>query len=309
MSAIPIRKSHKKSDTKRYAYTTLVMGNEDSCRSYTLGALALAKSIRNHGVNPDTDLVVMISAYEGSVFPKECIVALNELFDKVVTVDIIDREYLAKKYKRFAEMYNWMSKSFTKLNCLLLNQYEKVAFLDADMIAVGNASGTFDYDTPAGICTAIKAQDQNKMNNKIVPKHLIIQSLNTDYGIRGCFWVLKPDRKEFTNMMRFLNQYTTKTGKKFGKPGRHVGPDEEFLSEYYLTKWHHAHAKYGCTAWKDDLLGGAKPVFLHYVSEKPWVSPSTWDDFKKWNKIGAQLWKENPKSHSFFSEELKKKIL
>jgi lipopolysaccharide biosynthesis glycosyltransferase len=285
------------------------MGNEAGCRSYTLGALALAKSIRNYGVDDNVDLVVMISAYEGSTFPKECIVALNELFDNVIMVDIIDREYVTKKYKRFGEMYNWLNKSFTKFRIFELTQYEKVAFLDADMIAMENTMGAFDYDVPAGICTSIKAKDQNKMNNKLVPKSLVLESLNTDYGMRGCFWIVKPDRKEFINMLRFLNQYTKKTGQKFGKPGRHVGPDEEFLTEYYMTKWHHVHAKYGCTAWKDDLLINTNPVFLHYVTEKPWISPSTWDDFKKWNKIGVQLWKEHPKTHSLFSEELKKKIL
>ncbi len=120
--ALTIRKSQKKADpVKKYALVTLVMGNEAGCRSYTLGALALAKSIRNYGVDDNVDLVVMIAAYEGSVFPKDCIVALNELFDRVIMVDIIDREYVTKKYKRFGEMYNWLNKSFTKQKNL--NEY------------------------------------------------------------------------------------------------------------------------------------------------------------------------------------------
>ncbi|CAI5467258.1 unnamed protein product [Closterium sp. Yama58-4] len=58
-----------------------------------------------------------------------------------------------------------------------------------------------------------------------------------------------------------------------------AGPDEYFISKFFLDRgvpWTHVHMRFGAISWVVDeaLQGQAPPVFIHYVSEKPWVAPA-----------------------------------
>jgi hypothetical protein len=249
-------------------------------------------------------LVVMVILDRGADgFPRPCWAALEQLFDEVVDVPQLQHRHRERNCKRFRNMYTWIDKAFTKLAMMGLDHYDKIAFLDADMLAVGpTPDDVFAYKAPAGICTAVT--NQADYDGRPVPQPLIEAALDSDYGVRGCISVLKPDKAVHKAMLASLQPFACTAGDDcYGTFGRFLGPDEEFITEFYKKDWTHLHAKFGCTAWKDKLLGNTAPVFIHFVSEKPWISPNSWGDFKKWYAAGERLIKDHPKLRDLFGRE------
>lgn len=120
-----------------YAIVTLVMkGNY-----YIPGAIALANSLR---IYSKAELVCMITS---DVTESD---KLEKVFDKVIVVDYIqakDTKLMTEKQsKKYAE---WINQSPTKWNILGLDMYEKVLFMDSDMIAISPIDELFTYNTPA----------------------------------------------------------------------------------------------------------------------------------------------------------------
>ena len=100
----------------------------------------------------------------------------------------------------------------------LLRQYDKVLFLDADMIATGSADDLFaTVPAPAGILSTIKAPygastwlpsrvyssyitDHSQCHGKRIDRRDVYRSLE-DYGIRGCTLLLAPSRGVYARLM------------------------------------------------------------------------------------------------------------
>lgn len=83
---------------------------------------------------------------------------------------------------------------------------------------------------------------------------------------------------------------------RYGNLDSMVGPDEYLITRFFADKWCHVHAKYGWVSWADREDLGVDPVFLHYVSQKPWDEGEEWDDFQYWKKEAGKLVKTKPKT-------------
>ncbi|EDO41547.1 predicted protein, partial [Nematostella vectensis] len=117
------------------AWVTLVMLGD----GYAAGALAVAHSLRM--VQTKHDLVCMVT-------PDVTNPTRRHL--RVVYDDVIEVPYIRQKCRLFlspdqSRMYNdWIEFSFTKWNCLNLVQYERVMFIDADMVVKVNSDDLFE---------------------------------------------------------------------------------------------------------------------------------------------------------------------
>lgn len=124
-----------------YAIATLVMGND----SYINAAITLAKSCIPYTVGRELELVCMVT---------DDIVDHDRLipyYHHVVHVDKIHVDDLPILGGESAtKIYTWVSDACTKWNVLGLSSYEKVLFLDADMIVVQDIYSLFSMHTPAG---------------------------------------------------------------------------------------------------------------------------------------------------------------
>lgn len=121
-----------------YAIATLVMNGVE----YVPGAVCLAKSIRRF--HQDIDLICMVTE---DVSSEE----LEKWYNKVVIVDPICVEAPNVGGKRATTIYYWISRAPTKWHILQFEEYEKILFMDADMIVVNPIDQLFLLPTPAAV--------------------------------------------------------------------------------------------------------------------------------------------------------------
>jgi len=120
-----------------YAIATLVMKGND----YIPGAIALANSLR---IYSKAKLICMITS---DVTESD---KLEKVFDKVILVNYISAQDTKLMTEKQSNKYaDWINQSPTKWNILGLDMYEKVLFMDADMIAISPIDELFTYNTPA----------------------------------------------------------------------------------------------------------------------------------------------------------------
>ena len=134
----------------RYAIITLVMRGD----RYIPGARVFGLSARDHlSTNPDkpVDLVCMVSA---DVSDRGRALLAHE-FDHVVEVPLITGTYARTNGVFDGKYGSWIADSYTKWNCLGMTQYRRVAFFDADCLALGDIAGALTderhIDRAAGV--------------------------------------------------------------------------------------------------------------------------------------------------------------
>ncbi|XP_045712020.1 glycogenin-2 isoform X2 [Phyllostomus hastatus] len=102
---------------------------------YCQGALVLGQSLRNHRAT--RKLVVLVTPQVSRLLR----LVLSEVFDEVVTVDLIDSaDYVHLAFLRRPEL----GVTLTKLHCWTLTHYSKCVFLDADTLVLCNVDELFE---------------------------------------------------------------------------------------------------------------------------------------------------------------------
>ncbi|EDO41592.1 predicted protein, partial [Nematostella vectensis] len=117
------------------AWVTLVMLGD----GYAAGALAVAQSLRM--VQTKYDLVCMVTPDVTHPTRRHLCV----MYDHVIEVPYIQHRCRKLWSEKQSRMYDdWIEFSFTKWNCLNLVQYERVMFIDADMVVKVNSDDLFE---------------------------------------------------------------------------------------------------------------------------------------------------------------------
>ncbi|CAD7704005.1 unnamed protein product [Ostreobium quekettii] len=276
---------------KPYAWVALVMGLD---LSYVGAALVLASSLKRR--SSAAEVVVMVTPD----VPQSARGVLGRVADAVVEVPYLETLALQKYSERFDKMYNyWLDKCFTKFAMFGLTEYKKVAFLDADMLAVEDPDALFDCPAPAGICSSVREVRENeRMHGQKLPRTIVEESLKNGqgrYGVRGCLLVMEPCEATLARI-----RAKVEAREHYGSVESMVGPDELLITRYFINEWSHIHAKYGWVSWADREELGVAPVFLHYVSQKPWDEGEDWDDFEYWKREAREVVKEVPGSLGYF---------
>lgn len=123
----------------RFAIVTMVMLND----SYTPGAVALARSAKASGTM--ADLVCMVTKSVSS----EARTKLEAEFDHVYEVKEIKCDNAPPMIGGQKRYQSLMLSIFTKFRILELEQYDKVLWMDADMIILKPIDDLFTLDAPA----------------------------------------------------------------------------------------------------------------------------------------------------------------
>ena len=114
------------------AYATLVTNHD-----YGIGAAVLGFKLKK--LNTSADRIIMVT----NSVPQNTITLLEHYWDKVVNVSQLessDNEMLVL-LKRPE-----LSVTYSKLNVWKLTDYQKIAFLDADMMPLSNVDDLFEYE-------------------------------------------------------------------------------------------------------------------------------------------------------------------
>jgi len=105
--------------------------------SYAVGALTLAQSLKR--VKTSKKIVIMITAEVSESMKK----TLEEIFDKVFTVDPLDSKDIANLTLLDRTE---LGITFTKLHCWTLLEFSKCVFLDADTLLIQNSDELFERE-------------------------------------------------------------------------------------------------------------------------------------------------------------------
>lgn len=298
---------------EKTAFVTLVMLDD----GYIPGALAAGYSLRKQ--NPDFLLICMVTE-EISSYGRDL---LRLFYDCVLLVEKI---FIPCRRMKFSHYLPYV---FTKLNTLLLRRggiisddLEKVIFFDADVLPLGCYDQLTSLPAPAGIINEYKSHfimvnESNQYNIKdyirrtgkwhwhniyesICPHGSKIPRYITDrvgknpqnMGIHGALLVMEPSIDEFNNIMRDLNNVSTRNMiRKF------AWPEMQYLTLRWSGLWINIDLKYcGFKGFPSmELLYGT-----HFAGEKPWNIMNTkfnlnlvnHGDYKIWYDYYLQMYEE-----------------
>jgi len=153
------------------------------------------------------DLVVMVD--EPIYKYKE---ELEKYFDYIKLIDLIEIK-LSPKYNVIYKYSQWMKYSISKWNILKLDNYDKILFLDIDILPIDkDFYSVFDFDTPC-----IMVRGLNFEPNTVATPELFIDNLrdykNTEYSklsldlkhsLDAGFILIRPSKTLFDEYIEFI---------------------------------------------------------------------------------------------------------
>ena len=271
------------------AYVTLLYGGD----KYLDGVLITGLGLRKQRTK--FELICLIT--------KDCIKYTNIIkliYDKVLVVPYITPN--KKFYDDILINNNIYEERFidtcTKFNIFnkdILN-YEKIIFIDSDLIPIKNFDSLFSYNTPAGwleykIQNDIKWGEHNIKPNTIIPKEKLNLTLNKNTSINGGLLIIKPDKLVYNELImllknknkfnnKFLGMYNVKN-KKFQK--NMYMSEQEILSTYF-NKWYYISGLFNAWGPNQMNVNGIHMAGLSYKFKGNRYYYKTWNiQFNKEN--------------------------
>jgi alpha-N-acetylglucosamine transferase len=190
---------------------------------------------------------------------------------------------------RFAEVW-------TKLAAWQLTEFERIVFLDADMLVTQNMDELFALDLPVGHIAASHACRCNPNRIASYPASWVPDNCAytdrpdgardhtdpvEDYLNAG-FLVLTPDRRVFSDMVAQLARVDDLSRFPFA--------EQDFLNEYYLGRWQPLPYVYNALKTlphqHPSLWDLSEVKNIHYIIDKPWEKElDTADRYYPVNKL------------------------
>jgi alpha-N-acetylglucosamine transferase len=143
---IPINTDITISSSSKYAITTLLFGGD----SYLPGVLLLGSSIRKLMPKPYEKYITLCCMVTHDV-SQEARELISKIYDRVIDVDYLQIPPSLIKHKN-PHTQNTYSKTFTKLRIFEMTDYDKVLFMDSDMLVLKkDFFSLFNLNTPAAV--------------------------------------------------------------------------------------------------------------------------------------------------------------
>ena len=312
-------------EKKKYAYVTLLYLNKNKEATYLDGILLTGLGLRRQNTN--YDLICLVTPD----ISNDIIKIIKIIYDKVVIIPYISPlnnegiKILGDIFNPndFKDDYNYseMCKVFTKLHIFNseLLPYDKVCFVDSDLIPIKKFDDLFNLETPAGWLEMIDELHDYIENNKTLKhkynsysrtwgvwnniKHNeIISKILTDVhkppgsAINAGLLVIKPDSEIFNF---FINQLQTpknlwcKGSIDWGGNCVNflINPEQDYLTQHFSGKWRMINGLY--CAWANCNIKNIYGIHMAgnrvYINNKL-IYGKTWqiqvmDYFSDFNKL------------------------
>lgn len=288
--------------------------------SYLAGAILLAHSLEKH--NSAYPLIILYTP----TLPSSCLAGLrhecalsNALL--VPTTILTPREQITNHIAaRFED-------TWTKLRVFELVDYERLVFLDADMMVFRNMDELFDVPLPgpgwlganhACVCNLDRDSwapaDWTRENcaytglrhpdalSAPCPAPKRGEGRRTHHLLNSGMFVFSPSADLWADMLAFLD--TTPLLKTF------MFPDQDFLTEFFRGRWLSLGWQYNALKtmryWHADMWRDDEVRNLHYIVDKPWscrvgddgvagylgrdgeTHRWWWDEYERWEKARVE---------------------
>lgn len=229
------------------AYVTVLTND-----AYILGVKVLKKSLDAVAPprNGDIPFVVLIPDDAGRNLPDELDAAgINYIQVKNFDASIMQRE----------NKVDYWNETLFKLKIFDLVQFDKIVYLDSDMIVFNNLDHLFEL--PHMSCVAAG------------------QELHPDWvKLNAGLMVIEPNHEEYLGLEQLIEpvcQKCTAAGRGFG--------DQDIIQEYYNTVWfesdqlhlssvYNTMLGYAGYLYKNGSISGLKDIYVYHFTgkEKPW---------------------------------------
>lgn len=297
------------------AFISLLFPNKKGDCTYLDGALLTALGLRKQGTK--YKIICMVTPDINSEIKE----ILKIVYDEVVEVDYISPLQKAKikiqgdifhedSYKNEDE-YTDICNVFTKLHIFNseLFPYEKVVFVDNDLIPIKDFDSLFQLDTPAGWLEQIEEllyNDgdnytrvwgiwENIKHNSLIPKKYTDVYEKPGSSINAGLLVIKPDINVYNDMIKQLQtpvdlwigdnfKFKGWIDYKGNKIKKYMG-EQDYLTQYFSGEWKMINGEY--CAWgffhnintKGVHMAGLKWFIDHRPKlYKTWMLQMTKDD-------------------------------
>lgn len=248
--------------------------------SYLAGAVLLAHSLRKHqSVYP---LIVLYTP----TLPTPCLQALQQ--EAALTNIILRPVDLLLPKEKVSLIASRFEDTWTKLRVFSLYEYDRLVFLDADMLLLRNMDELFELQLPsenwiaanhACVCNLDKddwaPEDWTKENcayTRLTPASPPCpvpaegKGPRTHTLLNSGLFIFQPFREQWEAMLDFLN--TSPLIKTF------MFPDQDFLAEFFRGRWISVGYQYNALKtmryWHPEMWQDSEVRNLHYIVDKPW---------------------------------------
>lgn len=204
----------------KYAYVYVIFGGDRYVPGVYLSAYSLKK------LKTKCDIVCMVT----DDVSNDGIEKLKTVVDKIKKIKYLKFDATMKTVG-MRKRYPNINKYFTKWNCMNLDEYEKIVYLDSATLVVKPLDHLFRINRPAGIFLSKEKDDI--ITTKEIAKRF--ESKTNSYNfpfVGGMIILLKPSKKlfkDYMNMMIIKKNFFMKLYKKFGS-----SPDEITLT-YFMS--------------------------------------------------------------------------
>jgi hypothetical protein len=252
---------------KKFAYITLLYPNKNGDCVYLDGALLMALGLRRQNVK--YEIICMVTPDVSN----KIIDILKILYDKIITVDYITpiknkginiiSEIFSKDNYISNNKYKDICHVFTKLHIFNSEKfpYDKIVFIDTDIIPIKKYDELFDLDVPAGwveqilemnttgnTYTKIWGRWENLKHGKKIPDFITNIYEKPGSCVNAGLLLIKPDKNLFNI---FIKQLQTPKQLWFGKYFTHKGcidingnfvdnypfPEQCYLTQHFSGQW------------------------------------------------------------------------
>ena len=245
--------------------------------------------------NLGIDLVVMV---DEPIFKyKE---ELEKYFDYIKLIDLIEMK-LSPKYNVIYKYSQWMKYSISKWNILKLDNYDKILFLDIDILPIDkDFYSVFDFDTPG-----IMVRGLNFEPNVLASPELFIDNpqnyknneysklaLELKHSLDAGFILVRPSKTLFDEYIEFIKICEGSEGyiSKYDS-----GVDETTLLMFFMfykkIPVHLIPYNYAPIPWDKFPYDKNKILGINFLSMiKPWIKLPViqWSDENIWHRIAKK---------------------
>ena len=224
-----------------YAYTTLLIGGD----AYLPGCLVVGTALRWH-LHTTAALICMV---DDSV-PQDARDMLARIYDRVLVVARLRAHDSSYPTTLLSDAYRDM---FTKLHIFdaVLLPYERVCFIDADLLPLRCFDHLFTLPAPAAVIESVDPTSQygyvhhmhGVRHGEPVPPAILEVTSDDDVtgGVNGGLLLVKPDRARFEDMVARIQRPMPEWGPRhrqlYERGIRYGFPEQHFLQGEFQHEW------------------------------------------------------------------------
>lgn len=288
-----------------YAYVTLLYPNKHRIATFLDGVILTGLGLKKQNVKHK--LICLVTPDISNDIKN----IIKILYDEVITVPYIS-PFKNAEIKIISDIFSPndfinenefsdMSKIFTKLNIFnsKLLPYDKICFVDSDLIPIKKFDELFDLNTPAGWLEVVNDNGFNEYfrswdtwplihHNELIPPVFTDIYKPPGASINAGLLVIKPNYELFNF---FIKQLQTPKHLWFGPTHLHKGnidihrifneyysfPEQDYLTQHFSGQWHMINALY--CAFGNCPIKKAYGIHMagnRFIIDNKWVYGKTW---------------------------------